>query len=63
LTASGQGLTVGSGGLYDSFTTSGSGTFDAAPLAVIPEPSALLMASIATVGLAGFGLLRRRLQV
>jgi hypothetical protein len=59
LTGSGQGLTVGSGGLYDSFTTSGSGTFDAA---VIPEPSALAMASIATVGLAGFGLLRRRLQ-
>lgn len=59
LTAGGQGLQVASNGFYESFTTSGSGTFDAA---VIPEPPSLLLAGMATLAFAGFGLWRKRLQ-
>jgi hypothetical protein len=54
---SGNGLQVGPGGFYDSFTASGSGTFDAA---VIPEPPSLLLAGMATFAFAGFGLWRKR---
>ena len=59
LTAGGQGLQVAPNGFVESFTTSGSGTFDAA---VIPEPPSLLLAGMATIAFAGFGLWRKRLQ-
>jgi hypothetical protein len=50
LVGTGSDTTIG------SFTATGSGTFSAS----VPEPSSLILGSIGIVGLAGYGLRRRR---
>jgi hypothetical protein len=62
-TATGGGLALGAGNFFESFTTSGSGTFSSnfhTGEEMVPEPSTLVLAALGIIGAVGVAYRRKR---